>query len=248
MFDPVALARKTARMVTQDNSRKYYRFRPARFYGGIATADCLGCCLRCVFCWAYEGLTQIHRRGRFYTPAEVAHRLVQIAQKKRFSQVRLSGHEPTLAMPHLLAVLTHLPLDLSFILETNGIVLGAEPRWAAALATFPQVFVRVSLKGTDEAEFSQLTGARPEGFALQLAALEHLLAAGVECHPAVMVSFSPEDRIEALRLRLAQITPAFADFEVEELILYPAVAKRLAERGLSYRSAYLPDDLPQGQI
>ncbi len=248
MYDPLELARQTARMVCRRTARKYYRFRPARFYGGIATADCLGCNLRCAFCWAWEQLHQVQRLGQFYEPTEVAERLAAIARKKGFSQVRLSGNEPTLGMTHLLEVLSHLPKDLAFILETNGIILGAESQWAKELAVFPQLFARVSLKGCTPEEFSHLTGAVPEGFALQLKALEHLLAAGVDCHAAVMVSFSPVESRERLRQHLAAIHPALGDFEEEELILYPAVTARLTKRGLSYVSSYFPDGLPDDQI
>jgi uncharacterized Fe-S cluster-containing radical SAM superfamily protein len=248
MYDPLELARETAKIVCQVTSRKYYRFRPARFYGGIATADCLGCNLRCAFCWAWGQLHQVRKLGQFYEPAEVATRLVTIARKKGFSQVRVSGNEPTLGMAHLLEVLSLLPTDLAFILETNGIILGAEARWAAELAAFPQVFARVSLKGCTPEEFSHLTGAEPAGFALQLKALEHLLAAGVDCHAAVMVSFSPPESRERLRRRLAAIHPALRDFEAEELILYPAVATRLTKRGLFYFSGHLPRSLPADQI
>ena len=175
-------------------------------------------------------------------------RLAAIARKKSFSQVRLSGNEPTLGMPHLLEVLSLLPEGLAFILETNGIILGAERKWSQELAAFPQVFARVSLKGCTPEEFSLLTGARPEGFALQLKALEYLLAAGVDCHAAVMVSFSPPESREKLRQNLAAINPALGDFEEEELILYPAVAKRLAKRGLTYLGGYLPGGLPAHQV
>jgi uncharacterized Fe-S cluster-containing radical SAM superfamily protein len=248
MYDPLELARKTARIVCLGTTRKYYRFRPARFYGGIATADCLGCNLRCAFCWAWGQLHRVQELGQFYEPQEVAARLAAIARRKGFSQVRLSGNEPTLGMAHLLEVLSHLPQDLAFILETNGIILGAEAQWAKDLAAFPQVFARVSLKGCTPEEFSRLTGAVPEGFALQLKALEHLLLAGVDCHAAVMVSFSPAESRERLRPRLAAIHPALGDFEEEELILYPAVAARLAKRGLSYLSGYFPSGLPADQI
>jgi uncharacterized Fe-S cluster-containing radical SAM superfamily protein len=248
MYDSLELARQTARMVCRGTARKYYRFRPARFYGGIATADCLGCNLRCAFCWAWEQLHQVRRLGQFYEPEEVARRLASIARKRGFSQVRLSGNEPTLGMAHLLEVLSHLPQDLTFILETNGIILGAESQWARELAVFPQVFARVSLKGGNPEEFSRLTGAVPEGFALQLKALEHLLAAGVDCHAAVLVSFSPEASREKLRLHLAAIHPALADYEEEELILYPAVAARLRKRGLTYLSGYFPGGVPADQI
>jgi uncharacterized Fe-S cluster-containing radical SAM superfamily protein len=244
MYDPLELSRQTAKIVCHGSARKYYRFRPARFYGGIATADCLGCNLRCAFCWAWEQLHQVKKLGQFYGPTEVAARLTTIARKKGFPQVRLSGNEPTLGMTHLLEVLSHLPQELAFILETNGIILGADAHWAKELATFPQVFARVSLKGCTPEEFSHLTGAVPEGFALQLKALEHLLAAGVDCHAAVMVSFSPVESQERLRQRLAAIHPALGDFEPEELILYPAVAARLTKRGLSYVSGYFPGSLP----
>jgi uncharacterized Fe-S cluster-containing radical SAM superfamily protein len=190
----------------------------------------------------------VHQLGQFYEPSEVATRLIAIARKKGFTQLRLSGNEPTLGMPHLLEVLSHLPQDLAFILETNGLILGAEARWAMELAAFPQVFARVSFKGSTPEEFSLLTGAGPEGFGLQLQALEHLLAAGVDCHAAVMVSFSPEESRARVRRRLAAIHPALGDFEPEELILYPAVAARLAKRGLSYFSGYLPRGLPAEQV
>jgi uncharacterized Fe-S cluster-containing radical SAM superfamily protein len=248
MYDSLELARQTARIVCGGTARKYYRFRPARFYGGIATADCLGCNLRCAFCWAWEQVRRVDRLGEFYEPLSVAERLGAIARKKGFSQVRLSGNEPTLGMPHLLEVLRHLSQGLTFILETNGIILGAEKQWAQELAAFPQVFTRVSLKGCTPEEFSRLTGATPEGFALQLKALEHLLAAGVDCHAAVMVSFSSLPSRDKLRQRLSAIHPALGDFEVEELILYPAVAARLAKRGLSYVGSYLTRGLPADQI
>ena len=39
MYDPITLSRKIESIVCQGSRRKYYRFRPAGFYGGIATAD-----------------------------------------------------------------------------------------------------------------------------------------------------------------------------------------------------------------
>ena len=248
MYDPVELTRQTAKIVCRGMGRKYYRFRPARFYGGIATADCLGCNLRCAFCWAWEQVHQVHKLGQFYEPQKVAEQLGAIAQKKGFSQVRISGNEPTLGVPHLLEVLSHLPEGLAFILETNGIILGAEKKWAQKLAAYPQIFARVSLKGCTSEEFSLLTGAKPEGFTLQLKALEHLLAAGVDCHAAVMVSFSPPESRERLRQHLARIHSALGDFEEEELILYPAVAARLTKRGLTHLGGYLPRELPADQV
>ncbi len=248
MYDPVERAREAARYVCQGNQRKYHRFRPARFYGGIATADCVGCDLGCAFCWSWRQVAHPQAYGRLYSPEEVVERLVAIARKRGFGQVRISGNEPTICREHLLAVLERIPRELTFILETNGILIGHDPSYAQDLSRFPNLHARVSLKGAAETEFSRLTGARPEGFALQLAALAHLARSGVAVHPAVMVSFSSEENLAALRTRLAAIETRFADFEIEELVLYGDVAERLAAAGITYRKAYSPRSVPAEQI
>jgi uncharacterized Fe-S cluster-containing radical SAM superfamily protein len=74
MYNPVELAELTKRTVCKNNRRKYYRFRPSRFYGGISTADCVGCCLRCVFCWSWNVVTRPEECGKFYSPEEVVQR------------------------------------------------------------------------------------------------------------------------------------------------------------------------------
>lgn len=248
MFDPVAKAEETARIVCQGERRKYHRFRPARFYGGIATADCVGCCLGCAFCWSWHQVAHPQDYGRFYTPQEVASRLVSIARRHGFSQVRVSGNEPTLCRAHLLQVIAAIPKDLVFILETNGILIGHDASYATELAAFPNLYVRVSLKGTNEAEFSRLTGATPEGFRLQLQAIGNLWREGVQVQPAVMVSFSPPENVEALRRRLAAIAPPLAEVEIEELVLYGDVAEHLKQFGIEYRRAYTPQRAPPEQI
>jgi uncharacterized Fe-S cluster-containing radical SAM superfamily protein len=248
MYDPVELAQQVAHIVCDGNRRKYHRFRPARFYGGIATADCIGCCLGCVFCWSWQQVHHPKQYGCFYTADEVAHKLVAIARKKGFQQVRISGNEPTICREHLLEVIRHVPTDLQFILETNGILLGHDTSYAADLAEFPHLYVRVSLKGACEKDFSLLTGAQPETFSLQLRALKNLTLAGVMVQPAVTVSFSSNEAIENLRMRLTQIVPRFSDFEVEELVLYGDTEKRLQKANISYRSAYEPARIPKEQI
>jgi uncharacterized Fe-S cluster-containing radical SAM superfamily protein len=232
MYDPLALAAETGRLVTRGDKRRYYRFRAARFYGGIATADCVGCCLRCAFCWAWNKLIDPAGAGAFYGPGDVARRITAICRKRGLHRARLSGNEPTLSRAHLVSLLGLLPQDIMFILETNGILLGHDRSYAAELAPFANLHVRVSIKGCTESEFSILTGAEPAAFALQLRALEHLMEAGVECHPAVMVSFSDRRSVESLRVRLRGISAGFTDFEVEEVFTNPAIERRLAARGL----------------
>lgn len=248
MFDPLVVARATEEMVAQGELRRYYRFRAARFYGGISTADCVGCCLRCVFCWSWKEVAAPERYGQMCSSESVVQRLVSIARKKRFRQVRVSGNEPTIGREHLVGVLERIPTDLLFILETNGILIGADGSYAQELAEFRNLHVRVSLKGATEEEFSRLTGARPEGFRLQLRALENLVKAGVSVHPACMVSFSTSESISSLRARLARIDPSFRQFEVEELILYPEVERRLAASGLAYKTAHRPESVPPEQV
>ena len=160
-------------------------------------------------------------------------KLINIALKKGYHHIRISGNEPTIARDHLIMVLELLPKNLLFILETNGILLGHDASYAEDLARFENLYVRVSLKGCNETEFSTLSGASPEGFYLQVQSLENLVRAGVKAHPAVMISFSTPNTEAALRKRLRAIDPNFENFEVEELALYGDVADRLEKANLS---------------
>jgi len=146
-FDPLVLAERVRGIVSSGEKRKYYRFRATPFYGGIATADCVGCCLKCLFCWSWHVMTQPEKTGRFYSPEEVVRNLLSIARKKGFNQARVSGNEPTLHRSHLLQVLQLIPKEIQFILETNGILIGHDPSYAKDLSRFPNLHVRVSLKG-----------------------------------------------------------------------------------------------------
>jgi uncharacterized Fe-S cluster-containing radical SAM superfamily protein len=235
MIDSVMWAEKVQDVIASGEKRKYYRFRPAPYYGGIATADCVGCCLRCLFCWSWHVVIQPEKTGRFYSPEEVVRSLTSIARKKGFEQIRISGNEPTLHRFHLLRVLELLPKEIRFILETNGILIGHDPSYAKDLSRFPNLYARVSLKGASPENFSQLTQAEPWGFDLQLKALENLVAEGVDCFPAVMANFSSEEEIQKLRERLREIRPDFSGFEEEDLILYPFVSENLKKANLPCR-------------
>jgi uncharacterized Fe-S cluster-containing radical SAM superfamily protein len=244
MFDPIEMAKLARNIVCRNDQRKYYRFRPSRFYGGISTADCVGCCLKCVFCWSWREVARPEIFGDFYTPKEVVRSLISIAKKKNIGQLRISGNEPTICREHLIKVLELIPKDFVFILETNGILIGNDPTYAEELSRFSRLHVRGSLKGTCEEEFSRLTGAISEGFQLQLKALEYLDKCMINAHPACMVSFSTPENIAALRKRLKATNPAFEDFEVEELILYPSVKERLKKLKIDYRTGHRPDNIP----
>jgi uncharacterized Fe-S cluster-containing radical SAM superfamily protein len=231
-IDPLGLAEGVREIVSSGDKRKYYRFRPAPFYGGIATADCVGCCLKCLFCWSWHIMTHPDKVGRFYSPEEVVRNLLSIAGKKRFSRVRISGNEPTVHRSHLLRVLQLIPKEIQFILETNGILIGHDSSYAKDLSRFPNLHVRVSLKGACPEDFARLTAAMSEGFTFQLKALENLSEEGVDCFPAVMANFSSQEERWNLRQKLRSIRSDFADFEEEEIILYPFVIDHLQKANL----------------
>ncbi len=215
--------------------KKYYRFRHDRWYGGVITADTAGCGLACHYCWVpSDDLREGRAPGEFLAPGTVAEKILNLLQENKISQARISGGEPTIGRDHLLRLLNILKKNrLHFILETNGILLGADETYAEELAVYPFVHVRVSLKGCTEQEFTRLTGADPKGFHLQLAALKNLVKAGVSVHPAAMISFSTKASIDRLYNVIWKIDPRLhSEIEREEVTLYPHVRERLRKRGL----------------
>ena len=248
MFDPLELTERVESKVLKGLERKYYRMRPARFYGGIASADCSGCNLRCVFCWSND-LAREGKLGTFYSPQQVAQELLQIARRKGYTQLRITGNEPTLCFEHLCAVLEKIPASYDFILETNGILLGAEEKYAEELRKFPNLHVRVSLKGCTPEEFSRLTGASPQAFELQLKALENCKKFKVSCHAAVMLSFSTDESYESLLQKLKKISPRLAqEVEDEYVFNYPHVVQRLKQAKLKPFNSYSPSCIPEELI
>lgn len=251
MYDPIKRTETLEKYAFRGDNRAYYRFRPAKWYGGIVTGDVTCCNLLCSFCWAGDDI-RLHPQnvGKFYTPNQAFKRLCSIGDKKGYKLMRLSGQEPTIGRGHLLKLLKLVKnTRYHFILETNGILLGHENDYAENLSLFKNLHVRVSLKGTNEDEFSVLTGAKPQFFSLQLKGLENLVMAGVSCHPSVMTSFSDPGNLMKLGERLAAIAPPLKkEMEIEELILYPHVKKRLREVGSSYRVGYDPGCVPKELI
>jgi uncharacterized Fe-S cluster-containing radical SAM superfamily protein len=114
-------------------------------------------------------------------------------------------------------------------------LIGHDPSYAKDLSHFPNLYVRVSLKGACPEDFSRLTKAKSEGFEYPFKALEYLLKEGVDCFPAVMANFSSQEELKRLRRRLKEIRPDFEDFEEEELILYPFVLDHIQKAGLPFR-------------
>ena len=161
--------------------------------------------------------------GKFYSPSEAFQNLTRVARKAQVFQLRLSGAEPTIGKAHLLGILKNVeysPFQL-FILETNGILLGADPDYVLDIARFKKVHTRVSLKaGTPEA-FTRKTGAVPDSFELPFQGIQNLIEAGASFHVAAMsADLRVVDRNERQSLldRLASIDPSLIDNLEEEVV------------------------------
>lgn len=229
MYDPLELSEKIEKIVAKGALKKYYRFRPTGFYDGIATADTVGCNLRCRFCWSGNSVWNASDTGEFYSSQEVAEALISIAETKRYHQVRISGGEPTIGRHHLLDLLERVDLRFLFILETNGILLGLDSTYVKELSSFRHLHVRVCLKGADCEEFSLLTGAK-QGFDYQIKALEYLKEEQMHFNIA-LVSVHPQKK-QGLFQRLQEMDLKNVIVEEEEITLYPMVRKRLQQEHL----------------
>jgi uncharacterized Fe-S cluster-containing radical SAM superfamily protein len=158
------LWRLTEEKLCRGDARKYTDFYCVGVYGGISTGYTVGCCLRCVFCWVDFSRDFPDKYGDFYSAEEAARRLIQNARKKRLNKLRISGAEPMLCKEHLLGVLDRVAgKGFTFILESNGVSLGYDDGYAAELARYPGVHVRVSIKA-GAAEGSRRGRGRGGGF------------------------------------------------------------------------------------
>lgn len=256
-LNPVKLAEevssKVTRVVGGVEELRYYRFRGGAWYGGIATGDVVGCNLRCKFCWSWR-YSYYTDKGFFCKPIDVFKNLTSIASSRGYRLVRLSGGEPTLARRHLMELLKHLSeTKFTFILETNGILIGYDESYAKELSRFNNVVVRVSFKGTNPEEFELLTGGDRSFYRYQFGALENLMHQGLkpgrDFYAAAMLSFSTEDNVRAFIRELSRVHPILAqELDVEYVILYPHVVKLLRMNKLKPLKAFSPDGIPDFMI
>ncbi len=239
-FDPVKLARDTARLVCSYNKRKYTKFYATGVYGGIATAYAVGCCLRCFYCWVDWSRDFPERLGDFYSPEEVLERLRKVAQAYGTKKLRISGSEPTICKGHLIKVLELVEQSefQLFILETNGILFGVDRDYVEQVSKFKKVHTRVSLKAGTPEGFTQRTGAIPEAFELPFLAIQHLLASRASFHVAAMTDPRIMDATEREKLleRLKEIHPRIVEAIEEEVIdPYDTTLARLRYAGVKLK-------------
>lgn len=255
MIDPEALTQLVLKFAVKREGertlRRYFRFRLDRWYGGIATADIVGCNLRCGMCWAWRNSSFRLDVGDFLAPEQVAERLMELAKTRGYTQLRISGGEPTIAADHLIGVLKGVPHDYIFVVETNGILI--DDTLARRLAAFPNVVVRVSIKGATPEEFELITMSPRAYFRRQLDAISNLVNAGMapcrDVYPAAMLGFSTEESARELERALAGIHPKLAEcIDVEYVILYPHVVKLMRARRLKPTRAVTPSGVPVSMI
>jgi uncharacterized Fe-S cluster-containing radical SAM superfamily protein len=238
-FDPIERSREVERVVMKGGKRLYHRFRAAPYYGGIATADAIGCSFLCAYCWNYFRNLNPARFEKLYSPSQVASNLLRIARKKSFHLFRITGSEPLLgesSLSHFVQVLKIIfneMHDSTFILETNGFFLGRRTDLIEKI-NLRNLMIRVSLKGVDEESFETIAGVSREFFMYPLIALKEMEDQGLKAWPAVMRDLFTDDELARLAKRLAEMEIK-ARLEEEFLEAYPFVLENMEKRGIEIK-------------
>lgn len=235
-FDPIRRSQQAEQAVMRGERRLYYKFRAAPYYGGIATADAVGCSFLCAYCWNYGRNENPGRSGKLHSPEEVARTLLEISRRRNFHLFRITGSEPILgeaSFEHLAKVvgivLQGCP-QANFILETNGLMLGYRKDLAERIS-IRNLLVRIAVKGVDPASFEKITGARSEFFVYPLLAVSYLESRGARAWPALMEDLFSKEEIEELKKTLRE-RRIRAELELERLEPYPSVLANMSKRGV----------------
>lgn len=212
------------------DSRLYYRFRYAKFYGGIITADAVGCNLLCAFCWNYSRNSNPKAAtGTFNSPKDVAKKLDNMAQKHNIKLVRISGAEPFIgpdSADHVLKILDNIKSRV--ILETNGIYLGRNPDLVNQLSKYVSSerlwYIRISTKAGDPQLFEKVTGAKANAFENP----KNAISLCDRYHIPTVISYIP-------KFSSPSTTPKSKvyknNLEKEDLYNYRGVKERLEKKG-----------------
>lgn len=234
-YCPLELSAATEKVVVDGNRRKYVQLgRSLRFYGGTTSATEVGCNLRCKFCFSDRPVWKPKKTGKLYSPQQVFAGLANNARKYGHKLISASASEGTIGREHLFELLDLVEQsEFIYILETNGMTLGADPEYCQQLAKYKRLHVRVSIKGASPDEYFDLTGARPDSYWLPYEAMRNLIDAGVSCNACLMASFSSDDGIEQVKKNLSIVHPGILkSLEVETITLFPKVHERLEKHGL----------------
>lgn len=209
---------------------KYYSFRYTRFYGGIATAYCSECNLECVYCYSQDK----RDTGKERSAEFVAEKLIKICEDREIDKARISGGEITLDFPHLLDVLDYLMTnsEIVFYLETNGILLGKNPEYIKALASYDynRLIVTVSLKHIVPVFFENLTKAPAKMCRYPISAVERMMDEGINVRIAYMedwYSSKETKELEAWFTNLFDIPYLFYELQLSEEDITALIESRI---------------------
>jgi uncharacterized Fe-S cluster-containing radical SAM superfamily protein len=222
-FDPIGRSAEVESLVMHANRRLYYRFRSSGHYGGVVTADAVGCNILCAYCWNYRR-NENPGGGDFCSPLEVVSKLRMEASRTRIRHFRISGAEPILgerSVGHLAEVLSAFPGR--FIVETNGIILGYKPDLIGILLPH-HPYIRLTIKGDSPERFQEITGAQGRAFQYQINALKELRRRGGTYRIAAMVGAADAKALDTLFPK--------EEIEWEEFRNFGNAARHLASRGL----------------
>jgi uncharacterized Fe-S cluster-containing radical SAM superfamily protein len=225
MIDPLRRAAEVEALVMRGAARLYDldKFRFQKFYGGIVTAGSRGCQLDCGPCWNAARNARPTEGGAFLMPFEVVSRLEKLAGRKT-DKARISGCEPILgrvSAMHLAEIIEGSRLQ--FVIETNGVAIGADPSILDIFNDMDNYRFRISLKATDGLMWERFTATSAYGFVYQQRAIKELVKRHVKHSVAFMTKFIDYNKID--------YDNAYA-LEDENLRYYPGTKARLAERGL----------------
>lgn len=227
-FDPTVRSSEIEKIVMRGNSRRYYRFRYALYYGGICTSDAVGCNFLCAYCWNYfknENPETAKYLG-YFTPKEVAAKLNGMGKSHDCHKYRISGSEPFLGIEstkHIVEIIKSVPRSDRFIIETNAFMLGFDQSLIALLKGCDNALFRIAVKADNEKTFEQITGCKEKYQPYQLEAIKALRDAGLSVSVAYM-----DDFVNPVLLGL----DFNEDFDCESLSTYRGTKSRLKARGL----------------
>ena len=167
--------------------------------------------------------------GKFYSPKQVFNALANAARKKGYKLISSSASEGTLGKKHLFELLDLVDKsEFVYVLETNGMTLGHDPKFCKQLSRFKNLHVRVSIKGCSKEEFHALTSAKRKYYELPYKALDSLIENKVSCNACLSISFSKKDDIDKAKQKLYNIAPGILkSLELEYITLFPKVLKEL---------------------
>jgi uncharacterized Fe-S cluster-containing radical SAM superfamily protein len=230
-FNPILRSQEIEKLVMAGDERRYYRFRYAKFYNGIITADASGCNLLCAYCWNYKKNYTIEScEDKFYSSDAVAEKIIKLMEKHKTDRYRISGCEAILGSESVkhLAKIIKLVGD-GCIVETNGIILGYQPELLQRIPKSARI--RLTIKADGPKAFELITGARASFFKYQIEAIRALNDSERPYTIALMKQF-----VDMLKLG-EQIDNAGFELndnfsvDVEGLLYYPQNIASMKSRG-----------------